>query len=247
MDDVQNAKRYTDLIADVKGDNSYLVGLITKGSGAAKFNPTAYWWQSETSISPGTPEKYRGKQDPQEAQQQNAAREGWAKYRRAMAVLDAHLEKRGLTSLQQAGAEDLAAAKQAIVQQLASDIDPVTGQPTGSPSAWYQDYRDVDGTKGAKTILGFKKILANEKFMADNADDPTWKSVAVYMKARDAIAARLRGRPSTNIDAKENIDLRIILDYYVNQLKAGDLEFANIYDRFLSQDRIYDKYLGSGI
>ena len=247
MDDVQNAKRYTDLIADVKGDNSYLIGLITKGSGAAKYNPTAYWWQSETSIAPGTPEKYRGKQDPQEAQQQNAAREGWAKYRRAMAVIDAHLEQRGLTSLQQAGAEDLSAAKQAIVRNLASDIDPVTGQPTGSPSAWYQDYRDVDGTKGAKTIVGFKKILANEKFMADNADDPTWKSVAVYMKARDAVAARLRGRASNNIDAKENVDLRVILDYYVNQLKAGDLEFANIYDRFLSQDRIYDKYLGSGL
>ena len=247
MDDVQNAKRYTDLIADVKGDNSYLVGLITKGSGAAKYNPTAYWWQSETSIAPGTPEKYRGKQDPQEAQQQNAAREGWAKYRRAMAVIDAHLEKRGLTSLQQAGAEDLSAAKQAIIRQLASEIDPVSGQSTGAPSAWYQDYRDIDGTKAAKTIIGFKKILGNEKFMADNADDPTWKSVAVYMKARDAVAARLRGRPSSNIDAKENADLRVILDYYVNQLKAGDLEFANIYDRFLSQDRIYDKYLGSGL
>jgi hypothetical protein len=247
MDDVQNAKRYTDLIADVKGDNSYLVGLITKGSGAAKYNPTAYWWQSETSIAPGTPEKYRGKQDPQEAQQQNASREGWAKYRRAMAVIDAHLEKRGLTSLQQAGAEDLSAAKQAIIRQLASEVDPVSGQSTGAPSAWYQDYRDVDGTKAAKTIIGFKKILGNEKFMADNADDPTWKSVAVYMKARDAVAARLRGRPSNNIDAKENADLRVILDYYVNQLKAGDLEFANIYDRFLSQDRIYDKYLGSGL
>ena len=247
MDDVQNAKRYTDLIADVKGDNSYLVGLITKGSGAAKYNPTAYWWQSETSIAPGTPEKYRGKQDPQEAQQQNAAREGWAKYRRAMAVLDAHLDKRGLTSFQQSGAEDLAAAKQAIIKQLASDIDPVTGKPTGSPSAWYQDYRDIDGTKNAKTIIGFKKILGNEKFMADNADDPTWKSVAVYMKVRDRISVSLRGRPSNNIDAKENIDLRMILDYYVNQLKAGDLEFANIYDRFLSQDRIYDKYLGSGL
>jgi hypothetical protein len=247
MDDVQNAKRYTDLIADVKGDNSYLIGLITKGSGAAKYNPTAYWWQSETSIAPGTPEKYRGKQDPQEAQQQNASREGWARYRRAMAVLDAHLDKRGLTSFQQSGAEDLAAAKQAIIQQLASDIDPVTGQATGSPSPWYQDYRDVDGTKSAKTIIGFKKILGNEKFMSDNADDPTWKSVALYMKVRDSISSSLRGRPSNNIDAKENVDLRMVLDYYVNQLKSGDLEFANIYDRFLSQDRVYDKYLGSGL
>ena len=247
MDDVQNAKRYVDLIADVSGDNAFLVGLITKGSGAAKYNPTAYWWQSETSIAPGTPEKYRGKQDPKDAQQQNAAREGWAKYRRAMAVLDAHLEKRGLTSFQQSGAEDLAAAKQNVIRQLASDTDPVTGLPTGSPSAWYQDYRDVDGTKSAKTIMGFKKILNNDKFMSDNGDDPTWKSVTLYMKIRDSIAQSLSGRASGNIDAKENQDLRIVLDYYVSQLKAGDLEFANIYDRFLSQDRIYDKYLGSGL
>jgi hypothetical protein len=164
-----------------------------------------------------------------------------------MVILDAHLEKRGLTSFQQNGAEDLAYAKQVVIQQLASDVDPVTGEPTGEPSAWYEDYRDIDGTKSAKTISGFRKILSNDKFMADNGDDPTWKSVTMYMKIRDSIASSLRARASSNIDSKENEDLRMALDYYVNQLKAGDLEFANIYDRFLSQDRIYDKYLGSGI
>jgi hypothetical protein len=246
MDDVLNAKRYKGLISDIAGDNAYLVGLITRGSGAAKYNPTAYWWQSETAIAAGTPERFRSKQDPMEAIQQNAAREGWAKYRRAMAVIDAHLEKRGLTSVQQSGAEDLAYAKQAVIQQLASDVDPATGQPTGEPSAWYQDYKDVDGTKSAKTIAGFRKIISDDTFMADNGDDPTWKSVTLYLKVRDNIASSLRGRASGNIDAKENQDLRMILDYYVNQLKSGDLEFANIYERFLSQDRIYDKYLGSG-
>jgi hypothetical protein len=247
MDDVQNAKRYNRLISDVVGDNSYLVGLITKGSGAAKFNPTAYWWQSETAIAPGTPETYRSKQDPKEAQMQNAAREGWAKYRRAMVILDAHLEKRGLTSFQQSGAEDLAYAKQQVIQQLATNVNPETGEPTGEVSAWYQDYRDVDGTKSAKTISGFRKIISDDTFMKDNGDDPTWKSVALYMKIRDSIASSLSARPSSNIDAKQNQDLRMVLDYYINQLKAGDLEFANIYDRFLSQDRIYDKYLGSGL
>ena len=246
MDDVLNAKRYKGLISEISGDNAYLVGLVTRGSGAAKYNPTAYWWQSETAIAAGTPETFRSKQDPKEAQQQNAAREGWAKYRRAMAVIDAHLEKRGLTSVQQSGAEDLAYAKQAVIQQLASDVDPTTGQPTGEPSAWYQDYKDVDGTKSAKTVAGFRKIISDDTFMADNGDDPTWKSVALYLKVRDNIASSLSGRASGNIDAKENQDLRMILDYYVNQLKSGDLEFANIYERFLSQDRIYDKYLGSG-
>lgn len=246
MDDVKNAKRYTGLIADIADDNAYLVGLVTKGSGPAKYNPTAYWWQTETAIAPGTPERFRSKQDPQEAQKQNAAREGWAKYRRAMVVLDAHLDKRGLTSFQQSGAEDLAFAKQTVIQQLATTKDPETGASTGEVSPWYEDYRDVDGTKSAKTIAGFKKIISNDAFMKDNGNDPTWKSVTLYMKIRDNIATSLKGRASGNIDAKQNQDLRMVLDYYINQLKAGDLEFANIYDRFLSQDRIYDKYLGSG-
>jgi hypothetical protein len=247
MNDVENAKRYSGLIGEIASDNASLVGLVTKGSGAAKFSPTAYWWQSETSISAGTPERFRGRQDPKEAQAQNQARKGWAQYRQAMVVIDAHLAQRGLTSLSQSGAEDLAAAKQLVIQSLASEIDPVSGKSTGTPSAWYQDYKDLDGTKTIRTIDGFRKIITDDKFMADNGDDPTWKSVAVYLKIRDGLAATLRNRPSNNIDAQENADLRNILDYYVNQLKIGDVEFATIYDRFLSQDKVYDKYLGIGI
>lgn len=246
LNDVKNAKEYSSLIADVSDDNMYLVGLITRGSGQAKFNPTAYWWQQETTISPGTPERFRGRQDPKEAQAKNQAREGWAKYRMAMTIIDANLAKRGLTSITQNGAEDLLAAKTAVVQTLATVTDPVTGKSTGEPSAWFMDYRDVDGTKTARTVIGFKKILSNKKFMDDNANSPTWKSISLYMKVRDSLAVTLSGRPSGNIDAKENADVRAILDYYVNQLKVGDLEFSNIYDRFLSQDRIYDKYLGLG-
>jgi hypothetical protein len=164
-----------------------------------------------------------------------------------MSIIDAHLQNRGLTSLNQNGAEDLLAAKQAVVQSLASDIDPVTRQRTGEPSAWYQDYRDIDGTKASKTVAGFRKILANDKFMSDNGNDATWKSLALYMKVRDSISNTLASRSSKNINAKENVDILMTLDYYVNQLKAGDLEFANIYDRFLSQDIIYDRYLDSGI
>jgi hypothetical protein len=247
MTDVENAKRYSGLISDISGDNASLVGLITKGSGAAKFSPTAYWWQSETSISAGTPEKFRGRQDPKEAQAQNQARQGWAKYRQAMVIIDAHLAQRGLTSLSQNGAEDLAAAKQLVIQSLASEIDPVSGKSTGTPSAWYQAYKDLDGTKTIRTIDGFRKIISDDTFMADNGEDPTWKSVAVYIKLRDELAATLRNRPSNNIDAQENSDIKGILDYYVNQLKTGDVEFATIYDRFLSQDKVYDKYLGMGI
>jgi hypothetical protein len=246
MDEVQNSKRYSGLISDISQDDKSLIGLVTRGSNAAKFSPTAYWWQSETAISPGSPETFRGKQTPQEAQRANEARKGWAIYRKTMAILDNHLAQRGLTSYQQNGAEDLLQVKNAIIGQLAVETDPVTGASTGVPSAWYEDYRDVDGLKTAKTIVGLRKIVSNSKFMADNGSDPTWKSMSLYLEVRDAIAARLAGRTVKNIDAQENTDLRLMLDYYVNELKSGDVEFADIFERYLSQDKVYDKYIDSG-
>lgn len=244
MDSVQNAKRYAGLISSVSGDNMNLVGLITNGSNAAKYSPTAYWWQSETTISPGTTETFRGKQTPLEAAAKNQARKGWATYRKVTAVLDAHLADRGLTSYEQNGAEDLKAVKVNLINELSKEIDPATGKPTGTPSAWAQDYRDFDGLKTAKTIQGMRKIISNEQFMKDNGSDATWKSIALYIQARDSVASLLAGRPSSNISSKANMDLRLMLDYYVTQLKAGDKEFADVYERFLSQDAIYDKMLG---
>ena len=244
MDSVQNAKRYSGLISSVSGDNMNLVGLITNGSNAAKYSPTAYWWQSETTISPGTTETFRGRQTPLEAAAKNQARKGWATYRKVTAVLDAHLADRGLTSYEQNGAEDLKAVKVNLINELSKDMDPATGKPTGSPSAWAQDYRDFDGLKTSKTIQGLRKIISNENFMKDNGSDPTWKSVALYIQARDSVASLLAGRASSNISSKANMDLRLMLDYYVTQLKNGDKEFADIYERFLSQDAIYDKMLG---
>lgn len=247
MNDVQNAKRYSGLIADVSKFDPTLIGLVTRGSNAAKYNPTAYWWQSETSISPGTPEKFRGKQTPMEAARQNQSREGWARYRKAMALLDVELQKRGLNSYEQSGAEDLKMMKASVIQALSSETDPVTGEPTGVPSAWYQDYKDIDGLKTAKVVEGLRRITRDTTFMSDNADDPTWKSVAMYLKIRDEFARKLQAREVQSIDAKANIDLRIMLDFYVSQLKRGDIEFADIYERYLSRDMIFDRYLDSGM
>jgi hypothetical protein len=247
MNDVQNAKRYSGLVAELNNYEPTLIGLVTRGSNAAKYNPTAYWWQSETSISPGTPEKFRGKQTPMEAARANQAREGWAKYRKVTALLDLELQKRGLTSYEQDGAQDLKAMKSTMIDALASEIDPVTGQSTGAPSAWYEDYKDIDGLKTAKTVIGLRRIVADEQFMNDNADDPTWKSVALYLKIRDEFARKLQARSISSIDAKANRDLRLMFDFYVGQLKNGDVEFADIYERYLSRDMIFDKYLDSGM
>ena len=93
-------------------------------------------------------------------------------------------------------------------------------------------------------ISNYINILNNEKFMQDNKNSPTWKSVSVYFDIRKAMANELMKRDVKSINAKANIDVRFAYDAVVSKLKKDDpLGFAYLYDRFLSQDLILDKNL----
>jgi hypothetical protein len=138
-----------------------------------------------------------------------------------------------------------------VIGKLAVKTD-ATGKPVLNPatnqleqSAWYDDYLDSDGSKTNRVILGLSKILdPKNKFISENADNPTWKSVKAYMEMRKAIASELITRDAKSITAKDNADLKGIYDLIVKKLKDDDkLGFAYVYDRFLSQDLVVDKYL----
>ncbi len=163
-------------------------------------------------------------------------------------AIDEELQKRGISSIQQAGAEDLKYIKEQIVQKLSVQTDP-QGKPVKDPTtgefartAWYDDYLDSDGSKTNRVISGLSKIINDEDFMtkSGNGKKVVWKSVSAYLQIRKAIAEELVKRDVKSIDAKANIDLKYIYDATVNKLKNDDkLGFAYLYDRFLSQDLVY--------
>jgi hypothetical protein len=168
-----------------------------------------------------------------------------------MDILDTELKNRGLTSTQQKGAEDLAAIKSAVLEDLAVKKDS-TGKPVLNPitgqleqTAWWDDYLDSDGSKTNRVILGLGKILdPKNKFISDNVDNPTWKSIKAYMEFRKVVAKELMSRDTKSITAKANNDVKMLYDAMVAKLKNDDkLGFAYVYDRFLSQDLVVDKYL----
>jgi len=245
MTAVENSKRYSNLISKIKDDNPALIGAIVNGSSTSKFNPTAYWWQQQTPISPGSSETFRGSREPAEAIKLNQAKEGWIKFRKVQDYIDSQLTARGLSSTRQKGAEDLAAFKNTAISILATVKDPVTGKPIpGSVSPWFEDYNDVNRVKVLQTVSGLKKVITDTTFMKDNKDNPTWKSVIVYMKMRDMLGLQLGARKSADIDAKSNSDIRFLYDVVVKKLKSDDIGFSDMYDRYLSQDTVYNKYLG---
>jgi hypothetical protein len=247
---VENIKKYEGLVSDLVKVEPRLVGLITNNFAGYEFSQAAYDFLYRKRVSPDSPEKFLQSQSPAEAQKRNEAEKGWIQYNRIMDAIDNDLQDRGLTSTQQKGAEDLATLKAAVITKLSQKTDadgnPIINPKTGQieQTAWSDDYNDSDGSKTNRVILGLGKILTDKKFIEANKDNPTWKSVSAYLDFRKALAQELSGRQVKSINAKANTDLRFIYDGIVNKLKQDDkLGFAYVYDRFLSQDLVYDKYL----
>ena len=247
---VQNIEKYSDLITELAGLEPKLIGTIVNDKDGYKFSQAAYQWLYSKNIAPNSKEKFLSAQNPIDAQKATEAEKGWIQYGKLRDAIDAELETRGLTSIQQKGAEDLAIIKAGFITKLSRErdaqgkeiLDPTTGQFV--QTAWFIDYKDSDGSKTNRVVEGLSKILNNKTFMADHAKSTTWKSIGVYFDLRKSIAAELQKRPAKSIDAKANKDLRIVYDGFVNKLKKDDpIGFGGIYDRFLTQDLIVDKYL----
>jgi len=247
---VDNIKKYSGLIGELNKIEPKLIGLVANDPSGYDFSQASYDYLYGKRISPDSPEKFLSSQSPAESQRRVEANKGWIQYNRLSDAIDNELQKRGLSSTQQKGAEDLKYIKEQTIFKLSVQTDadgkPIFDETTGTyaRTAWSDDYLDSDGSKTNRVIAGLGLILNNEKFMKTNADNPTWKSVSAYLDIRKAIAQNLLRRDVKSIEAKANADLKFIYDGMVNKLKQDDkLGFSYLYDRFLSQDLIVDKYL----
>lgn len=247
---VKNIKKYSGLVGEIAKIEPRLVGLIANDPTGYEFSQASYEYLYRTKVSPDSPQKFLSAQSPAEAQKKNDAEKGWIEYNKYMDIIENALAERKLSSVMEKGAEDLKYYKEQMVQKLAIKtnpdgspvIDPKTGQFV--QTAWYDDYLDSDGSKTNRVIYGLSKILDDDKFLEANKKNPTWNSVGVYLDLRKILAKELSKREVKSIDAKANEDIRYYYDAMVAKLKKDDkMGFAYLYDRFLSQDLVFDKYL----
>jgi len=247
---VKNIEKYSDLVTELAGIEPKLIGTIVNDKDGYKFSQAAYQYLYSKNIAPNSKEKFLSAQDPIVAQKANEAEKGWITYGKFRDAIDGELKARGLNSTQEKGAEDLAILKSAIIRKLSIQTDaegnPIKNKKTGTfqQTAWYDDYLDSDGSKTNRVVAGLNKILENGKFMTDHENSTTWKSIGVYFDFRRGIAAELQNRKVKSIDAKANRDLRILYDGVVKKLVNDDpIGFGGLYNRFLTQDLVADKYL----
>jgi hypothetical protein len=249
QDAYQASNKYKGLVNSVFQDDPSLVGLITNNPAGGTFSQAVYDWQYSTPVGPGTAETFRSNANAIDAEKQNKVKLGWIQYRNVMNQIDAVLQKRGLISVNQSGAQDLKAIKQAMVDTLAYEHDaqgnPVLdkgGQPVVTP--WYEAYLDPQGSKTFKVISGLNKIVAADSpFWQDHKDNTTWKSVKTYLQVRNQLSNVLAKRQVKTITANANADVYALYEAVVGQLKQEDIGFGDIYDRYLSQDQVYYKYI----
>ena len=245
-----NINKYSGLVGELAKIEPKLVGLVVNNPSGYEFSQAAYNYLYNKRVASDSPQKFLSSQSPAEAQRKNEAEKGWIIYNQFSDAIDNELQKRNLSSVQQNGAEDLKYYKEQIIRKLSIQTDnegkPISDPKTGQfvQTAWYNDYLDSDGSKTNRVIVGLSTILSDEKFLKDNRNNTTWKSVSTYLDFRKSLASELAKRDVKSIEAKANADLKYYYDGIVNKLKQDDkLGFSYLYDRFLSQDLVYDKYL----
>lgn len=219
----QAAKKYGALI----DQHPEIGGLIAGNDGAGSFSQAVYEYQLHHRLDAGSSDTERRILSPKERVQNADARLGWIKYTQAMDAIDAELADRGLTSIQQRGAEDLQGIKVNVIDKLSQQLP-----------AWRDDFDSTDAGKMRRTIEGMRAIVQDPRLLKR----PEIQGVADYLSARDAIQRELLYRKANgdpgSLNARKNADLADLWAHAVGSIVQDNVSFAQTYHRYLSNDTL---------
>lgn len=201
--------------------------IVSPDSFDDAFSDPVYNAQFQITPTPGDSTTLRETSSPKERLAKADASAGWYEYRKFDAALNAELYARGLHSIQQVGAEDLAQLKHAFTSDLA------TRYP-----AWRDDY-DTQ-TNDIYTRVGELEKFA---FLPEFENRPDFQGVRHYLHIRDQVASELdryaaESGGSRSLQAQENATLATWFYSQVGQLVQANPAFAEFYSRYLSADTL---------
>jgi hypothetical protein len=213
----KRASQLSDLIDKNPEYGWFIVGDANNG----EFSPTVYKKQQGQPIAPGSTKKFREKQDPYEAIAATQAEKGWSTYNKGIDFLESQRIARGLKSLNSRGAEDLLAAKQQFVAELAAE-NPSWGTARGK----------IDTNK-VNNFLAFAKQVTLDKRTSKR---PDIQAVSDYLVGREYIRGLLAQRKSQSLTNAENLDLKEKWDSFIGDLIDENITFSRVYTRILEND-----------
>lgn len=235
----QNAVKLEQKYGDLIAQHPDLASLIIGPNGNGPFSPEAYTYELNNPIVPGGSEMMRTKMTAEEAMAENQKRLGWAQYTGFMNGLTATLVSRGLTSFNQSGAKDLKQLKDAVIHMLGDPMSPTGQQNPFYNDAWSKDFSSYDKLKTQRLVSGMEQLVQDPQLMAD----PSRSDLQVlkqYLDARSVITQQLDARRlnggSNALASSGNADLKNQWMATVGALIESNLNFGNLYHRYLSRD-----------
>jgi hypothetical protein len=232
----QQYKKFGDLMEKYPD----LASLISGADGAGTFNRAVYEAQKTTPIRYGTQGNMRQLKTLDQVVEDTQTRLGWVKWTKFSDALHADMAERGVTNLNQKGAEDLAANKAAFLSQNTYWRDPYG---TTQISPWYKDYSSQDTSKIESRLTQMRQIVQDPRLQGRN----DMRGLIDYLDARDGfkqamVQAGIKQltltTSSANPTAKTKKSMQMAGQWaeYVFNLKQQNMAFSNLYDRWLSAD-----------
>lgn len=228
LDAVANARKYEDLIRKIAPnvqDNLNVLGILLNTDVNAEYDPSAVTWQAINKI-PGTNRTYRELLDPAQVQVEASRTAGWVAFISFMDQQDAILQQRGLTSYRSSDAKDLRENKAAFIE--AARTNPLY-------AGWYDDYMTFGSARTENAVELLETALSDQKFMADNADNPVWQAAYQYVVGRRQVIDEVKAS-GKGITAKENADLSEQWTMFRQDLVNRYNGWGTIANRYLDGD-----------
>jgi hypothetical protein len=186
-----------------------------------EFSAAIYAGQFNKEAVPGSGDAWRTRQNPAEIRQSANASLGWDSWNQISTQIDLQLEARGLTSVQQKGAEDLAAIKKSFKDDLASE----------NPD-WFKDYSNFDSSK-MQTFMDQVARPAMKDGRLKNRSDI--KLMSDYLDLRSQ-AQQIANDSGYSLGSKDAANLREILAKAGAEMAREDVGFGQMWTRMLQRE-----------
>jgi hypothetical protein len=210
-----------------------LAGLITGGDGSGSFSKSVYEWEKRQTYDPsGKP--IREEMTIVDSIDEVEKRTTWDNFTKFNAHIQNDLSRRGLHSLNNDGAEDLKAALGSWVESHMHRRNPFTGQIEVSP--WYEDYRSINGARTESLLTQMRQILVMRPEWIGAR--PELQGLAQYLNARDDVKRAMTRYGYSSLGTQEAEWLQDQWQAQVFGFKQRNPAFGQVYDRWLSGDKL---------
>jgi len=224
-----------DIRAMIQADPSVAYAIVGPQATQGSFDMAAYNAEMNSQIGGGHSENFRQRLDPADMVKEQQAQQGWQQYDQLTSVLNAKLAERGLTSLNQGGAEDLRTIKARFLYNM---NDP--NNPDYNPD-WYEQYTGASTDWNAR--IQSLTALVSDVNIVNNPARTDLKVLGQYLEGRQEINQYLSSRPNkeglpSTLADSSNSDLASQWDAFVSQLVMSNTNFALIYQHLLGGDPV---------